>query len=159
MPTRQERLADHFIRAAGIAAVHVDATGAIGADDGAGMFGPADRTVYCCAAGNQAKVAALAAARTAPGSGYAAALAAVHAAAAEAGVGLTPFSKVVQRAFAAVEVVETQIAEMQRAGDLKDLNRDFKAARAADTKLRYHDYLHVRKAAMLEALAIKSSGR
>jgi hypothetical protein len=42
-----------------------------------------------------------------------------------------------------------------RSGGLKELNRDFKAARAADSKLRYQDYLYGRKAAMLEALAVR----
>jgi hypothetical protein len=51
------------------------------------------------------------------------------------------------------------MAEMQRSSDLKNLNRDFKAARAADPKLRYQDHLHGRKAAMLELLAVKPSGR
>jgi hypothetical protein len=48
---------------------------------------------------------------------------------------------------------------MQKSGDLKDLNRDFKNARAADLKLRYQDYMHGRKAAMLEALAVQSARR
>lgn len=159
MPTRLDRLADHFIRAVGVAAVYVDGDATIGASDAADMFGPADRMVLCCTPGSQIKVAARAAASLPAGSPPSAALAAVHAVAADAGIGLTPLSKVIQRAFAAVQVVETQIAEMQRSGDLKDLNRDFKAARLADPTLRYHDYLHGRKAALLEALAIKSSGR
>jgi hypothetical protein len=35
---------------------------------------------------------------------------------------------------------------------MRDLNRAFKAARKADPSLRYHDYLHAQKAAMLEAM-------
>ena len=58
-----------------------------------------------------------------------------------------------------VDLVNAQIEEMEKSGDLKDLNRDFKVARATDPKLRYQDYLHQRKAAMLEALAAKSARR
>lgn len=43
MPSRVERLADHFIKSAGIAAVYVDAGGAIVAADTAGMFSPPGR--------------------------------------------------------------------------------------------------------------------
>jgi hypothetical protein len=83
MPTRNELLADHFPKAAGIAAVYADATGAIGATDTADMFCPWDRIVLCCARGNHAKVATLAAARVPAKAGQAGALAAVREAAAE----------------------------------------------------------------------------
>jgi hypothetical protein len=56
-------------------------------------------------------------------------------------------------------LVHGQIEEMQKSGDLKDLNRDFKAARVADPKLRYQDYLHSRKAVMLQALAVQAARR
>src|SRR5260370_35121456 len=110
MPTRADRLADHFIRSAEIAAVYVDAAGAIGAADTATMFGPADRVVLCCARGNHAKVAALAAAKAPAKAGRAVALTAVRAAAAAAGIGLTPLPTAVQRAFAAVQIVDGRIA-------------------------------------------------
>ena len=73
MPARKEVLA-HFIRCAGIAAVYVDATGAIGGADGAGIVCPPGRVMFCCARGSHAKVATLAAARTRAGSGRATAL-------------------------------------------------------------------------------------
>jgi len=37
--------------------------------------------------------------------------------------------------------------------------RRFKNARAADPKLQYQDYMHGRKAAMLEALAVQTMRR
>jgi hypothetical protein len=40
MPTRNELLAAHFIKVAGIAAVYADATGAIGAVDFVGIVAP-----------------------------------------------------------------------------------------------------------------------
>ena len=153
MPTRAERLADHFIRSAEIAAVYVDAAGAIGATDAATMFSPSDRIVLCCARGNHAKVATLVAARMPAGSGRAAAVAALRAAAAEAGIGLTPLSTVVQRAFAAVQMVDDRIADLQQSGGLREMNAEFKAARADGKVARYKDFLHAKKLAMLEAIA------
>ena len=47
---------------------------------------------------------------------------------------------------------------MQHNGGLRDLNRSFKAARKVDRSLRYHDYLHAKKAAMLEAIAREVEG-
>jgi len=152
MPTRAERLADHFIRCAGIAGVYVDADGAIGAVDHVSLFGhPDGRVMFCCAAGNQLKVAAMANMR--PGTGQPGGMKAVRAAAAALGIGLTGIDDVISRASAAVAAVSLTIADMQRTGGMKELNREFKAARAADPRLRYHDFLHDRKAGMLAALA------
>ena len=50
-------------------------------------------------------------------------LAAVHAAAAELGIRLTPHETVIRRAFAAVQMVDDQIIELQRNGGMKELNR------------------------------------
>jgi hypothetical protein len=54
MPTSNELLADHYLRAAGIAAVYADARGAIGAVDVVGMFSPRGRIVLCCMRGSAA---------------------------------------------------------------------------------------------------------
>ena len=153
MPTRNELLTDQFLKAAGIATVYVDAAGAIGASDAAGMFCPRDRIVLCCARGNHAKVAGLAVARMRANAGEAAALAAVREAAVELGIGLTPHETVIQRAVAAVETVSQKIADLQATGGMKELNAEFKAARKAGTFIRYHDFLHAKKMAMLEAIA------
>lgn len=152
MPTRAELLADHFIRSAGIAAVYVDPDGKIGAVDNVGLFAPGD-VALCCAAGDHSKVAALAAGRIGAGHTRADALAAVYAAAAEAGIGLTPIGRVVQRAFAALAIVDQTLADMQAAGRMRDFNREFAALRKANPKLRYQDHLHQRKMQMIEALA------
>jgi hypothetical protein len=53
MPTRSELLADHFIKAAGIAAVYVDAAGAIGTVDVVGIDAPARWVLLCGAPGKQ----------------------------------------------------------------------------------------------------------
>jgi hypothetical protein len=153
MPTRDELLADHFMKAAGIAAVYVDAGGAIGAADTAGMSCPAGRIMLCCARGNHAKVAGLAVARMRANAGQAAALAAVREAAAEMGIGLTPHDTVIRRAFAAVETVNLRIAELQATGGMREMNTEFKAARKAGTEVRYQDFLRTKKIIMLEAIA------
>jgi hypothetical protein len=118
------------------------------------MFGhPNGRVMFCCARGNHAKAATLAAVRMRAGSGQAGALAAVCEAAAELGIGLTPHGTVIQRAFAAVQMVDDQIIELQRTGGMKQLNAEFKAVRKAGAVFRYQDFLHAKKLAMLEAIA------
>jgi hypothetical protein len=127
--------------------------GAIGAVDAVGITAPLDCSLLCCGRGNHAKAATLAAVRMRAGSGQVGALAAVREAAADLGIGLTPHETVIRRAFAAVQVVDDQITELQRNGGMKEMNREFKAARKAGTVLRYHDFLHAKKLAMLEAIA------
>jgi hypothetical protein len=86
MPTRNELLADHFIKAGGIGAVDfvgIDARGWV---------------LLCCAAGKQIGIAAKAAARVAVGTDQTAALAVLRSVAADCGVGLTPHQTVIQRA-------------------------------------------------------------
>jgi hypothetical protein len=155
MPTRAELLADHFIRSAGIAGVAVEADGTIVPVDAVSLFD--NRAVLCCAAGSHVRVAALAEGRVCVKHDHADALAAVHAAAAEAGIGLTPFDKVIRRAFAALQVVDQTLAEMQASGQLRDFNRDFAERRKAVPGLRYQDHLHERKMAMVATLAAKAS--
>ena len=41
---------------------------------------------------------------------------------------------------------------MQHRGEMRDLNRAFKAARKVDRSLRYHNYLRAKRAAVLDAL-------
>jgi hypothetical protein len=153
MPTRNELLTDQFLKAAGIATVYVDAAGEISAFDVVGFEAPRDGVLLCCAAGKQIAIVAKAAARIAPEWGPDAALAALRAAAANAGVGLTPHRAVVRRALATVEMVNDRITELQRTGGLRDVNAEFKTARAAGKSTRYRDFLRAKKLAMLEAIA------
>jgi hypothetical protein len=69
------------------------------------------------------------------------------------GIGLTPHQAVIQRALAAVETVNQRIADLQKTGGMRELNAEFKAARKAGTVVRYHDFLHAKKMAMLKAIA------
>jgi hypothetical protein len=50
-PTRNELLAEYYLRAAGVVAVWIDATGHVGAQDVASIENEPDRTVYCCERG------------------------------------------------------------------------------------------------------------
>src|SRR2546430_17656715 len=61
MPTRNELLADHFLKAAGIAAVYVDDAGAIGTVDVVGIDAPSGWVLLCCAPGKQIGIATKAA--------------------------------------------------------------------------------------------------
>jgi len=50
-------------------------------------------------------------------------------------------------------MVNLRIAELQKNGGMKELNAEFKAARKAGTVVRYQDFLHAKKMAMLQAIA------
>jgi hypothetical protein len=50
-PTRNEQLAEYYRRAAGVAAVWIDAEGHVGAQDVASIEIDQDRTAYCCERG------------------------------------------------------------------------------------------------------------
>jgi hypothetical protein len=156
MPTRNELLADHFLKAAGIAAVYADAAGAFGAVDVVGIDTPSGWALLCCAPGKQIGIATKAAARVGTGTGQAAALAALRSVAADCGVGLTPHQMVIQRALAAVETINKRIADLQKNGGMKELNAEFREARKVGTTVRYRDFLHAKKAVMLEAIARRS---
>jgi hypothetical protein len=61
MPPRDELLADHFLKAAGIAAVCVDDAGAVGTVDVVVIDAPPGRVLLCCAPGKQIGIATKAA--------------------------------------------------------------------------------------------------
>jgi hypothetical protein len=69
---------------------------------------------------------------------------------------LTPHAIAVQRARAAVATVDEAFEKAASAGELRELNRAFKQARAVNPSVRYVDYLDARKAAMLEAIAAEA---
>jgi len=74
------------------------------------------------------------------------------------GVGLTPHAVAIDRALPGVAAVNDTIDKMGSTGELKAFNRAFKEARKVDPNIRFFDYIHARKAAMLEALA-RETGR
>ena len=151
--SRTAALADHYLRVAGIAAVYVDAaTDAVGVENVVGLEVAAGRLVWCCARGHHHTGIYANTPRYASEATTMAAIGArLEDLAEAAGIGLTPHHIAVQRALAAVHAVNDAIDKMQHNGGMKDLNRAFKAARKVDPSLRYFDYLHAHKAAMLEA--------
>jgi hypothetical protein len=51
-PTRNELIAEYYLRAAGVAAVWIDKTGHVGAQEVASIEIDPDRIVYCCERGS-----------------------------------------------------------------------------------------------------------
>jgi hypothetical protein len=52
-----------------------------------------------------------------------------------------------------LETVNQRIEDLQKTGGMKEMNIESKTARKAGTFVRYHDFLHAKKMAMLEAIA------
>jgi hypothetical protein len=154
--TRNEFLAKHYLRAAGVAAVWIDADGHVGAQDIAKLEAEAGHTVYCCARGAHFVLAyrlQLWMAEQPERPDQAVVAAKLEELAAAGGVGLTPHAVAADRARAAVMTVSEAFGKAANNGDLREMNAAFKAARAADPSLRYPDYIDARKASMLESLA------
>jgi hypothetical protein len=153
-PTRNELLAEYYLRAAGVAAVWIDATGHVGAQDVASIEHEPDRVIYCCERGHHFILAyRLYEWKKAVEADQAAIADKLEEIAEHGGVGLTPHRTAVDRALEAVTAVNDTIDTMGSTGELKAFNRAFKDARKVDPAIRYFDYIHARKAAMLEALA------
>jgi hypothetical protein len=153
-PTRNELLAEYYLRAAGVAAVWIDAEGHVGAQDVASIENEPGRIVYCCERGSHFVLAyRLYEWKKAVIVDAQAIAAKLEELADRGGVGLTPHQIAVDRALEAVAAVNGAIERMSASGDLRDLNQAFKEARKADPSVRYVEYLEARKAAMLEAMA------
>jgi hypothetical protein len=153
-PTRNELLAEYYLRAAGVAAVWIDTTGHVGAQDVGSVENEPDRIVYCCECGHHFILAyRLYEWKKAVEADQAAIAAKLEQLAELGGVGLTPHQTAVDRALEAVAAVNDTIDKMGSTGGLKAFNRAFKDARKVDPAIRYFDYVHARKAAMLEAMA------
>jgi len=155
-PTRNELLAEYYLRAAGVAAVWVDADGYIGAKDVARLYlGEEGRIAFCCTRGVHFVLAYRLELwkQEHPEADRATLIDRLAQLAAEGSVGLTPHAVAIERALAAVAAVNEAIEKMTACGDLDDFNRAFKAARKADPTIRYPDHLDAKKAAMLDALA------
>jgi hypothetical protein len=150
MPSRNELLADHYLKAADIGAICIDVDGSVTMYETVGVKIPTGMVILCCRSGDISQLAALA--RACRGDQAAVAVQ-LEQLAGDLGIGLSPHAVVVDRALAAVEAVNTTIDHMQRTGGMREFNAMFKTARSVAPSLRYHDYLHGRKAEMLEAMA------
>jgi hypothetical protein len=156
-PTRNELLAEYYLRAAGVAAVWIDADGHVGAQDVASIENEPGRIVYCCERGVHFTLAyRLYEWKKAVIADQPAIAAKLEELADRGDVGLTPHAVAVERALAAVATVDETFEKAASAGELRELNRAFREARVANPSVRYVDYLDARKAAMLEAIATEA---
>jgi hypothetical protein len=129
-PTRNELLAEYYLRAAGVAAVWIGVTGHVGVQDVASMENEPDRIVYCCKRGHRFVLAyRLYEWKNAVEADQAAVAAKLEDIAELGGVGLTPHQTAVDRALEAVSVVNDTIDKMGSTAELKAFNRAFKEAR------------------------------
>jgi hypothetical protein len=152
--SRDELLAEYYLRAAGVAAVWIDADGHVGAQDVASIEIHPPRIVYCCLRGFHFTLAYRLYEWKKAIEADPPAIAVKREELADlGGVGLTPHQIVVDRAMATVALINRTMAKMQATGELRKWNQAFKAARAAEPSLRYADYLEARKAAMVESIA------
>lgn len=148
-----DELADHYLRSAAIGAIFADADGAIGITDAVRIECPTDRVTFCCIGGRQHKIADRARSLLPRQSDRTAAVAAIRQAAGELLIGLTPHETVIARAKAQVAKVEQKMADMQKSGALKAMNREFKTAREAGLASSYSAFVHAKKLALLDAMA------
>lgn len=149
----RDLLADHFLSTATIGAIFADPNGALGIIDTVSINCPAGRVMFCCVGGKQQEIADQAQTYILSGADQAEAVVAIREAAAERMIGLTAHETVISRARAAVAKVEQTMADMQKSGALKAMNREFKAAREAGLASSYSAFIHAKKLALLEAMA------
>lgn len=123
---RNELLAKCYLRAAGVAAVWIDADGHVGAQDVAKLETEAGHTVYCCARGAHFVLAyrlQLWMAEQPERPDQAAVAAKLEELAVAGGVGVTPHAVAVDRAHAAVATVNEAFAKAADRGDLRGIQR------------------------------------
>jgi hypothetical protein len=157
---RDHVLADHFLKAAGVAAIWIGVDGYIGADDLARVKSEPGRIVYCCPRGSHFVLAyRLQLWKQDQFAASAASIAQrLEELAFEAGVGLTKHSVATDRALQAVMTVEAKIELLKQGGELTSLNAAFKAARVANPSIRFSDFMQAKKADLLEALVLHGGG-
>lgn len=153
MPSRDDLLAAHFLRAAGIAAVAIGRDLTVRVIEVAPIKRPAGAAMFCCKRGREGRLAA--ALRATGGTTQAVMRDQLRRIAAAQRATVTDHDVLVSRARAYVDRINFEIDRMQRSGDLAGFNREFKEARKADPNLRYADALQARKAAMIEAVALQ----
>jgi hypothetical protein len=131
--TRNEQLAEYYLKAAGIAAIWIDRDGCIGAQDVATLQLEAGRVSYCCARGAHFVLAyRLQEWKRDVAADMRAIALKLEQLADAGGIGLTPHDVAIQRALGVVAAVNLLFAAMKDNGELRDINRAFKAARKVD---------------------------
>jgi len=155
MSTRNERLVDHFLRAAGIVGIYVEPAKAgvlVGVLPAVSLDAAAGRCVLCCARVTYASHVLACATPKLAGLGVSAAVDEIVSVALGEGIGLTPLDTVISRARTAIHAVNEQIEAMRVGGGLRPINREFRDARARGEVAIYADFLHSKKIAMLDAM-------
>ncbi|ACI92702.1 hypothetical protein OCAR_5571 [Afipia carboxidovorans OM5] len=159
MPTRNERLAEHYIAQTGIVAVQIDRINlasfkATWSPVVTLAPPPTSRRIFCCAAANDAAhLVARLSQEIGSASDFPAATAALHRIAIAEGVGITPHEIVADRARAVVAEVNERFDLMRKNYKIRHINREFKALRAKGAVTNYAEFVHGKKAEMLTALA------
>lgn len=150
MPSRDDILAGRFLETAGIAAIVVDAAGSVRADEVAIIKLRRGEIAFCCRRGQQRDL--LAAVDGVAGS-QAERVAYLREAARLLRIQLTDHAALVERARAYIAGINDKLDRMQKAGDLRSFNQEFKARRQVEPALKYSDFLHAKKIGMVEAVA------
>ncbi|MEH2482032.1 hypothetical protein V1282_005389 [Nitrobacteraceae bacterium AZCC 2146] len=153
MPTQSEALVERYMRAAGVAAVSIDGTGAIGLVDVVGLDRPRDQFWLCCPAGVHRQLHQKAIAGLSGPVAPTAAVGVVEATARAMRISLTPHEDIVERAGAAVLTVEQRMHDLQANGALKELNQRFKRERQEGSKVSYRNFMHAKRLELIEAIA------
>lgn len=154
-------LADYYLKAAGVAAIWIDADGFVGAHGAATIEGEPGCIAYCCERGKHFVLAyqlhewKQAQGCIPPPDVTARKLEHI---ADMMQVGLTEHAIAVQRARAAVAAVEAAFEKMASTGEIREWNAMFKEARAVDPSLRYAAFIAAKKAAMIEEVARRANG-
>jgi hypothetical protein len=129
--SRDELLAEYYLRATGVAAVWIDEDGHVGAQDVASIEIDPGRIVYCCLRGVHFTLAyRLYEWKKAIEADPPAIAAKLEQLAELGGVGLTPQQIAADRDMAIVALINQTMSKMQATGELREINQAFKAARA-----------------------------
>lgn len=150
MAAHDDILANCFLRTAGIAAVVVDAAGRLRADEVASIKLGRGEIAFCCRRGQEQDL--LAAVDDVAGS-QAECLAYLRGAARRLRIQLTDHAALIERARAYIAGINEKLDQMQKAGDLRSFNQEFKARRQLEPALKYSDFVHAKKIVMVEAVA------
>jgi hypothetical protein len=126
MPNPNEFLADHFLKAAGIAAVYVTSTARSAPLILPACSAPAIASCFAVPAATMPRSRRWPRPGYLPKPGRPPRWRPVREAAAEMGIGRRPHETVIRRAFAAVETVNQRMADLQKTGGMKDMNDEFK---------------------------------
>lgn len=158
MPTRNERLANHYIAAMGVTGVFIE-QGKLIFQAGQCVSvtvakPPASRRIFCVARPGHALLVVERLSALLPSvTDWDGAMAALKVVAADACIGITPHDVVARRACEVVHEVNARFEAMRATFQLKGLNREFKARRGHGEAVTYADFIHAKKADMLTVMA------